>query len=288
MRPKRGAGRAGTRDLRRRPGGARPLFGSIPRRMEGGTGPAAAGSGRLLSSAQGGRQRTGARARPGDIGPGGLRRAARPPSSSSLEHTSSEDLEVKLPSHIIHFGYSDLMTLSEMDYHVKRASRLNRAGAWTRHRGEGLPGRGVALLSWRGAPRGWWMSVLAAGWSGGTGGAPCADWVESLTPDELKGFVRSRIRQARTECGWTQKELADRLGLASNVSIARYESGERSVDLDTLARIASATARPVAWFLEEKPAPDDLVDLVDQVRLAEASLRGIRRSLEALARARAD
>ncbi len=109
-----------------------------------------------------------------------------------------------------------------------------------------------------------------------------------MTIDDFKAQVRARIRQARTARGWTQKELAERLGLASNVTVARYESGERNVDLDTLARIAAVTGREVSWFLDAEPQTADLQDLVEQLRLAEAALLSIRRTLERIVSSRAN
>lgn len=47
----------------------------------------------------------------------------------------------------------------------------------------------------------------------------------------------SRIKTLRTERGWIQKDLAERLNVSKQV-ISAYENGQRRPDLDTLQRMA--------------------------------------------------
>jgi len=49
----------------------------------------------------------------------------------------------------------------------------------------------------------------------------------------------SALIDARQEAGLTQRELAERIGVSQAV-IARFESGENSPRVDTLARVADA------------------------------------------------
>lgn len=49
----------------------------------------------------------------------------------------------------------------------------------------------------------------------------------------------TRIKQARTERGWTQEDLAGETGLAV-VQISRIERGAREIRLTTLLRLATA------------------------------------------------
>jgi len=55
--------------------------------------------------------------------------------------------------------------------------------------------------------------------------------------------IRARIKQAREESGLTMKQMARAIGVAHDVTIARYESGVREPDWDTLERIAQATGQ---------------------------------------------
>jgi transcriptional regulator with XRE-family HTH domain len=60
--------------------------------------------------------------------------------------------------------------------------------------------------------------------------------------------IRARIKQAREDSGLTMKQMARAIGVAHDVTIARYESGVREPDWDTLERIAAATGKPLPWF----------------------------------------
>lgn len=52
------------------------------------------------------------------------------------------------------------------------------------------------------------------------------------------------IRHARTRAGFTsQKEFARRLGMPVS-TLSRYESGQRSVTLDVIRRVAEASGQP--------------------------------------------
>lgn len=74
-----------------------------------------------------------------------------------------------------------------------------------------------------------------------------------------KDAVKARIKQAREACGLTMRQMAKAIGVAHDVTIARYESGVREPDWDTLERIAQATKRDIAWFFQDddaaEPAP---------------------------------
>jgi len=67
-----------------------------------------------------------------------------------------------------------------------------------------------------------------------------------------------KISEARKALGLTQDELAERVGMA-RISIARYETGQQSLTIDNLQRIAEALGRPVSWFFGDGTveAPSD-------------------------------
>lgn len=60
-------------------------------------------------------------------------------------------------------------------------------------------------------------------------------------------FISSKIRQARTDAGWTQAELAEKSGLPQS-HISRLENGQHSPSAKTLEKIAAALNLPVADF----------------------------------------
>ena len=60
--------------------------------------------------------------------------------------------------------------------------------------------------------------------------------------------IGDRIRDARTQAGLTQRELAKGLGVSNGV-IAHWESGLRHPSVDTVCRIADLTMKEPAWLL---------------------------------------
>lgn len=58
---------------------------------------------------------------------------------------------------------------------------------------------------------------------------------------------------ARRSCGWTQVQLAERIGVSVD-TIRRIERGERAVFVTTLLRIARATGVPLESLVEDPPS----------------------------------
>ncbi len=46
-----------------------------------------------------------------------------------------------------------------------------------------------------------------------------------------------KIRELRTECGLSQKQLAAKIGVATN-TVSQYESGKSKTSIDVLANLA--------------------------------------------------
>ena len=72
----------------------------------------------------------------------------------------------------------------------------------------------------------------------------------------MNTLLGSRIRALRNSRGFTQEQLADRIGV-SRQKYARIENGINSITLDTLARIAKVldvTVGDITRVLEEEPA----------------------------------
>lgn len=71
---------------------------------------------------------------------------------------------------------------------------------------------------------------------------------------EHTALIGRRIAEAREDADLTQAELAAKIpGKADGTQISKWERGIHRPGDDTLARIAEATGKPLAWF-HTKPA----------------------------------
>jgi Zn-dependent peptidase ImmA (M78 family)/transcriptional regulator with XRE-family HTH domain len=64
--------------------------------------------------------------------------------------------------------------------------------------------------------------------------------------------VATQVTQARERAGFSQEQLAERLGM-SRPSLTRVERGQRRLDALELVRLAQATGRSVEWFVSRPP-----------------------------------
>ena len=76
--------------------------------------------------------------------------------------------------------------------------------------------------------------------------APMSGQKES---DPVAQHIGSRIRDKRKQQGWSQKGLAERVGLAFQ-QIQKYESGANKVSSITLYNIAQTLGVPIGYFYE--------------------------------------
>jgi transcriptional regulator with XRE-family HTH domain len=60
-----------------------------------------------------------------------------------------------------------------------------------------------------------------------------------------------RIRQARAEKGWKQRELASEVEVEP-ITVSRWERGATTPDLDVLRLVAEATGKPISYFVAEE------------------------------------
>ena len=91
-----------------------------------------------------------------------------------------------------------------------------------------------------------------------------------------------RLRGARTAVGWTQAELARRIGMVDPVAgaarMSRYETGEHEPDLATAQALAKALGVPAAYIHATSEVMADVILLVAKLPAAKQK--------EALARLR--
>jgi transcriptional regulator with XRE-family HTH domain len=59
-----------------------------------------------------------------------------------------------------------------------------------------------------------------------------------------------RLRQARNDRGFTQKEVAKLLGKPQSF-ISKVETGERRLDFVELQELAKLYKKPISYFMEE-------------------------------------
>jgi transcriptional regulator with XRE-family HTH domain len=69
-----------------------------------------------------------------------------------------------------------------------------------------------------------------------------------IAPRTRTGLIRARIA-----AGLTQRELAERLGLATRVRISQYERGEKEPGVDLALRIAAALGTTVETAFNTAP-----------------------------------
>lgn len=67
--------------------------------------------------------------------------------------------------------------------------------------------------------------------------------------------IGQRIRAAREKSGMTQAEFATKLGYISPTAISLIESGERSVKVETLEKIADVLSQDVSYLATGRESP---------------------------------
>lgn len=70
-------------------------------------------------------------------------------------------------------------------------------------------------------------------------------------------IINERIRQRRLELGYTQEELAHKIGYKSKVAICKIESGQRHVRQDMIEKIAVALETSPAYLMGWDNEDDD-------------------------------
>ena len=81
--------------------------------------------------------------------------------------------------------------------------------------------------------------------------------------------VATRIKERRNELGWSQRELAFKMGYASNTTVAKIEQGKVDVSQDRLEQFANVLGVSVAYLIgyeQIHKKNDQLVKLVTRLR----------------------
>jgi transcriptional regulator with XRE-family HTH domain len=81
-----------------------------------------------------------------------------------------------------------------------------------------------------------------------------------------------RLRSARMAMGWTQADLAKRIGMVDAVSgatrVSRYETGQHDPDPATAQALAKALGVPVAYFHATSDTLAEIILLVAKLPAA--------------------
>lgn len=65
-------------------------------------------------------------------------------------------------------------------------------------------------------------------------------------------FIGEKIRSARQDAGFSQKELAGKIGFESATAISLIEAGERKIGFVEMEKIAKTLDRDIKYFLGEE------------------------------------
>lgn len=72
--------------------------------------------------------------------------------------------------------------------------------------------------------------------------------------------IGQKIKQRRLELGWTQQELADKMGYTSKSTIARIENGNNDVSQKNIAKFAEVLNTTIAYLMDWTEDCDFRVD----------------------------
>lgn len=102
-------------------------------------------------------------------------------------------------------------------------------------------------------------------------------------PNKFTRWMGERIREARQECGYSQEELAHKVG-RSRPAISQMETGKMEPDASTLYSLAIHLRKPLVYFFP--PLYTDI--LAPQVKSVEAQemlalFEGLDKDLQRLA-----
>lgn len=89
--------------------------------------------------------------------------------------------------------------------------------------------------------------------------------------------VGEKVRRARREIGFSQKQLANALRL-SDKTISSYEVGRALPSFDTLCKISKIVHKPITYFDEDSNSED--LDLQIKIKTIERELLEIKRLLK--------
>ena len=82
-------------------------------------------------------------------------------------------------------------------------------------------------------------------------------------------MIGNRIKEMRMEKGWTQEELARKIGYADKTAINKIEKNINDVNQSTIQKFAEAFGCNIEDFFIATPISDDEIDLILSFREAD-------------------
>ena len=78
--------------------------------------------------------------------------------------------------------------------------------------------------------------------------------------------IGEKIRARRIELGWSQQELADKMGYTSKSTITRIEKGHNDVAQRNIAKFAEVLGVSIAYLMDWNEDPDYIAAVNDPSR----------------------
>ena len=81
--------------------------------------------------------------------------------------------------------------------------------------------------------------------------------------------IGEKIKQTRMQLGWSQRDLASRLGYTNNSTVAKIEQGKVDVSQSRVVQFSQVLGVSIAWLMDWEEAEkknDQLVPLVTRLR----------------------
>lgn len=95
-----------------------------------------------------------------------------------------------------------------------------------------------------------------------------------MDEQNVRSQLSERVKQALSEIGGTQEQLAASLGVSKRI-VSYWANGHRTPGLDKLEQISTLSARPLSWFFEN----DELMTAGSMVTRVQESTEALREKI---------
>ena len=92
--------------------------------------------------------------------------------------------------------------------------------------------------------------------------------------------IGEKIKQRRNQLGWSQRELASRMGYTNNSTIAKIEQGKVDVSQARIVQFSEVLGVSIAYLMdweETQKKNDQIVDLVTRLRVDSNFLEAVQK-----------
>ena len=85
--------------------------------------------------------------------------------------------------------------------------------------------------------------------------------------------IGQKIKQRRMELGWSQRDLAAKMGYNNNSTVARIENGKVDIPQSRIVQFSEVLGVPVAYLMGWNESPEELGVLAADVLLNQDAMR---------------